>query len=34
VPQWGLDPSAAEAGMAKGAELDRGKTIEELVLYV
>ena len=31
LAEWGLDSSAAEAGMAKGAELDWDKTIEELL---
>lgn len=31
LAEWALDPFVAEAGMAKGAELDWDKTIEELL---
>jgi hypothetical protein len=31
LAEWALDPSVVEAGLAKGAELDWDKTIEELL---
>jgi hypothetical protein len=31
LAEWALEPSVVEASMAKGAELDWDKTIEELL---